>query len=786
MRNLKRALSLALSAAMIVGMMVVGTSAAGYPDVTSANNQEAIEVLQAIAVMTGDDKGNFNPDKNVTRNETAVIMANLLDLKVSDFKGAKLPFTDVPEWAVPYVGACYAAGITSGTSATTYSGDNTVTAAQAALMLLKALGYFQNAGDFGDDWQMATIKQGSKAGLFEGINAGASQAVTRNEVAQMTLNALKATMVEVDGTSGSITTGDITINLGSTKYAEVEKAGKDYTAISGETYKSGEKYTVQLGEELYDGDLVKSTSNNDLGQPGTKWSYDGKEVGVYANAADYSVVLDSDVAADKLAAELKDLADNKDLTNIAKADFWINGNEKDAATDLKSGTAVQLYCDGDKVETIVALDYTLAQITDISTSLTKAQKDDGATCKVKVDGKYYLDTDFADFNAKTYVEDAYILYVAKGSEILASQLAESVEGKVDATKGDDVRIDGTYYTDLTGKVNVGDEGTFYLNLAGQIVEVDATATKSGNYAYIYKMAKDSGLNGDGIKATTYTAYVVLADGTKASYEVKTDEKNGEYYFDNTDIAVAGYKGVIAYSINSDDQLVYKTAKDTISQKDMSVDKNNAAGTSSSTQFIFAYQDGSAMKVSTATGYKNVNFDAKSYVVKNSDGDILYVFVPAKNGSVTTDADLAVVLDAEAVKGENADGDTTYTYAMAVDGKESELTFKDEQDFTEGDVIAYEMDGDYAKLDTNATVYQATKATAANSDYIVVNDKQYNLGGEETIYTITMEYKNKTDYTNGNVDTVTVSEGGKISKGDMVAYTLDGGDLDMVFVYEYVY
>ena len=61
MRNLKRALSLALSAAMLVGMMIVGTGAS-YADVTSENNQEAIEVLQAVGIMTGDDQGNFNPD----------------------------------------------------------------------------------------------------------------------------------------------------------------------------------------------------------------------------------------------------------------------------------------------------------------------------------------------------------------------------------------------------------------------------------------------------------------------------------------------------------------------------------------------------------------------------------------------------------------------------------------------------------------------------------------------------------------------------------------------------
>ena len=39
MRNLKRALSLAVASVMLLGMMVVGSGAASYDDVTSEHNQ---------------------------------------------------------------------------------------------------------------------------------------------------------------------------------------------------------------------------------------------------------------------------------------------------------------------------------------------------------------------------------------------------------------------------------------------------------------------------------------------------------------------------------------------------------------------------------------------------------------------------------------------------------------------------------------------------------------------------------------------------------------------------
>ena len=126
MRNLKRALSLALASVMVMGLMVVGTGAS-YVDVSSEQNQEAIEVLQAVGVMTGDENGNFNPDANVTRNEMAVVMSNLLDYTVSSYKGTA-PFSDVPSWAEPYVAACYTNGIIAGYDAKATSSISPISA----------------------------------------------------------------------------------------------------------------------------------------------------------------------------------------------------------------------------------------------------------------------------------------------------------------------------------------------------------------------------------------------------------------------------------------------------------------------------------------------------------------------------------------------------------------------------------------------------------------------------------------------------------------------------------
>ena len=265
MRNLKRALSLGLTAAMISGLMVMGSSAASssYTDVADTDNVEAIEVLKAVGIMVGDDNGDFNPDENVSRNEMAVVMSNLMEYNVATYADTS-PFTDVPDWAEPYVAACWTNGITAGYTDTTFGGDDDVTTAQAALMVMKALGYFQYESDFGSDWQLETISQGNTIDLFDGVESGVRDSMTRNDVAQLVLNALEAGTVTAS-TSGTISVGDITI-VNDVEYNYVT-SNQDYAqAISdlrpGSSTSSAET-EYETEQEFSDDDIVLVTIGQD-------------------------------------------------------------------------------------------------------------------------------------------------------------------------------------------------------------------------------------------------------------------------------------------------------------------------------------------------------------------------------------------------------------------------------------------------------------------------------------------------------------------------------------------
>ena len=610
MRNLKRALSLALASVMLLGMMVVGTSAS-YADVTSKNNQEAIEVAQAAGIMVGDANGNFNPDAKVTRNEMAVVMANMLSLKVDDFKNTKTGFTDVPAWAEPYVAACRADGIIAGYSATYFGGSDTVTAAQAGLMMLKALGYFQYASDFGDDWKLTSVKQASKIDLYDEIDAGSDTALTRNDVAQLVLNALEADMVEPDGNGGTTIKGDgFEITTGSTKYTEVVKAkdsDKKWDAID-DGKDSDNKKIVQLGEQLFDGDLKKETKSDDMGRPASIWSYKGDEIGQYSDKADYTfVVTDSNADINNtskytnLLDYVQDVLNDDDLNwkyvnNDNKTNYAFNGTKTATAVRgaLDRGTIVEIWTDDDDNDIItdmVAYYYTLQQIDEVDTDVKSADAKKGVSAYITIDGTEYKDTDIPGYDPKTYVEDAYVAILVNpkdSDKLIESYIPTKVEGAIEGYKvGERVTMNGTKYTVVAQSYTLGaldtgvtaslstdknDKYALYLDKNGYILgidEVDATTSIDDVY-YLVKVWKDNE-NEYGAQKDLFYAQVVDMNGVVKEIEL-------ENYYDKTSttatLAAMKPAGGSAYDFSSLQDNFYTISDKKITSGNTTLSKAN--------------------------------------------------------------------------------------------------------------------------------------------------------------------------------------------------------------------
>ena len=554
MRNLKRALSLGLTAAMISGLMVMGSSAASssYTDVADTDNVEAIEVLKAVGIMVGDESGDFNPDQKVTRNEMAVVMSNLMAYNVATYKNTS-PFTDVPSWAEPYVAACYTNGITSGYSATVYGGSDSVTTAQAALMLMKALGYFQYSSDFGNDWQLSTVAQGNKIDLFEDVDSGVKEAMTRNDVAQLVLNTLEAGTVEASSDVTHVTTGDVSVTTGKVEYNYVTSQ-KDYAKAISKTeavYATGistSGYIVELGEKLYDGDLKKTGDTvDDFGRPATEWKYGTETVGTFAKTPDATWTAKVTKKA-LYEAATKSVVDDLESgewsmeyyvdgvgTSVKKGDIdkYMDKSSTEKINDdadTGNGTLTELYVDddNDQVTVVVSNTYVFQATEDYNKSKNEVKVTNaGDTDEYGITlDDYALDGD--DFDIAGVSEDDYLLLTVTktaGSkyEVQSVTPAEVVSGEIESfSKEDDVTIDGTTYKysaktekdGVKGEITAtGGTTTLILDQYGYVIAVDDTVV-SGNYVYIEAAGTTSNIS------KTVEANAYFSDGTNATITLK--------------------------------------------------------------------------------------------------------------------------------------------------------------------------------------------------------------------------------------------------------------------------
>lgn len=695
MRNLKRALSLLLSSTMVLGMLVMGSSAASYADVTSKQHEEAIEVLKTVGIMTGDENGKFNPEAKVTRNEMAVVMCNLLDYTVASYKGTS-PFTDVPEWAEPYVAACYTNGITSGYDAKTYGGSDTVTTGQAALMLLKALGYFQYSADFGSDWLVETTKNGSTAGLFDGVATGAKEALTRNDVAQMVLNALEADLVKAEKNGSDVHVGDIVISGGKATYDARTGTDSKYAKI--DNTKVDGKYTIQLGEDLYNGDLVKADgADDDFGRPSVKWTYENKEIGTYADDADavYTATVEKqdlyDLVGSDVYNDLKNgdadfsvVVDGVALKDVKLSDYIVKNNDDDAGDKIiKKGATTEVFIDDDSNDVVITVINSYVAQVDGDYDKNDEELDlkalDGTALPADDTTLSADDFDYLD----TYSDEDYVLVTVANKEIKTIDLAETVEGKVTAyTEKKNVTVDGTKYEysknytdavkdDSNLSYDLNEAYTLVLDANGYVIYTDGTAGHN-DYVYVAEIAPTGGAKAD-LEADAYfidgTNKVVVVDNDdeikdSTDFENKwysyNEKSNGKYELE----AITDEKNE-TYTVSADNQKIVENGKSSIY-----TDKVGGAKANNDTIFVVNDDD----DVTAYTGIKNVpditSKTADVTVAVVNDGayaDVVYIY--SKDMSISGDSgDRVYLLESKPNASVDKDDNKYYEYDAIVNGK----------------------------------------------------------------------------------------------------------------------
>ena len=510
---------------------------------------DAVDTLVSLGIVEGFEDGSFQPNGTVTRAQMAKMIYVLRTGKsdASAYNDDKTSFTDIgSHWARGYIKYCQSLGIIAGKSNTIFAPNATVTAQEAAKMLLVTLGYdATKAGLTGSGWAAKTNALADENGLLEDVNTSFTGPCPRQYAAQLIYNAIDTPTVvwRDDAYTNETYTGDDNKTIGQ-KYMGLEakdegrlmsvkkedgkdtfriqvagvgtltKVEKDYSNLLGENVKVLYKDTDKVyGVFSTDDNTVVTALADDVDKINTtagkleidSVSYKTAE----ANANNLSVRTTPDMSEFSSAKTIKDLVEKYPYYSVKFVD----------------------YNDDDKLDCAVVTPFVPAQIDSISSSkVTVSAIDLNKAAPALTETS--IDRDDADLYEGA-AEDDYVAvvdgdYSVSGNTAFTKMV--TVSGKVDSTRtsGTEFKTSGTWYTIEAKDVSVSLNDEYDFATVGKFAfAADATSSSvsASNILFIDDVAKaDSGVN-KGVEATVY-----FADGT--SKDVKLSKLDGDKFYDN--------------------------------------------------------------------------------------------------------------------------------------------------------------------------------------------------------------------------------------------------------------
>ena len=794
---------LALVLALVMSMSLVTISNAAYSDKADIDLKEAVDVLSAVGVFEGSD-GKFDPKANLTREQAAKLVAYLqLSQKSADALVGGNKFTDVAanRWSAGYVDYCATTGVVAGIGNGQFNPTGSLTALQFGKMLLVCLGYDATTENLtGADWQINTSKLMASAKLLKGLDSvKANDVITREQAAQMMLNAIKAPTVEYDTKGSTITIGGTVIGIGGSKATYVTATvAEDKSANNiGKTQLTNTgAYTVELGEKLFS-NLKLNSDTDAFERPVTVWTLKAEKIGSYANTPDLTYTAEvklgtiySDLGTSKklvYSNDDVDVAHGEENVFAYYADGTINASlgKGDIAkgNDQKvggNGVLIEVYYD-DVANTakVVEINTYGGEVT--SARAKTASKDANVTVTPLNAGKggNYETEDFkvddiVAYNYSTKTGDAGVKNVVA---------AEKVTGELTGyTAGKSIVVGGTTYkfnkaasidtSALAGAID--NDVTLALDKYGYVLNVNTDAT-STNYAVVLKY-QDKGSFDDA------KAELLFTDGTTKTVELK----------DNADVETGS---LVSYTITNkgkyDLKVLEKTPDTetgvTLTTKGSSTIRiGSVVKANGKTIFLVATKSGNSDTVYTSyTGIANVptitagSTAAKvnAYVKSGSAATVVYIDATAATTSVESSTKDVVFVKGSSTTGASYDTKkgTFYTYDAIVNG---EITTIDSADKITSYALYTSMATDengVVKLSADGSVFSGTGTDKAANDAIGLNGAYYSYSKDCQVFYIDSE------------GTISTSSIGGISKDetDGVWFKVTDGDVTTIVIKEAV-
>jgi hypothetical protein len=194
-----------LTLALILGSISVASAAKGDPelsDIAGNANEEAIKVAYDLNIVTGTPEGTYEPDKAVNRAEFATLITKALripDSALSYYGAATFKDTAGYSWAVPYLAVLQQRGIMKGDGYGNAMPGRDITPNEAVTMVLRAIGYTDNASVLVGQWPANYVALGQSLNLYAKVANDTK--MTKASAAQMIYNVLTKQLVQVDANS---------------------------------------------------------------------------------------------------------------------------------------------------------------------------------------------------------------------------------------------------------------------------------------------------------------------------------------------------------------------------------------------------------------------------------------------------------------------------------------------------------------------------------------------------------------------------------------------------------
>ncbi|WP_130861008.1 S-layer homology domain-containing protein [Bacilliculturomica massiliensis] len=195
---MRKVLSFVLVLSLVLGSFGMAFAATtpsdtSLSDIDGQKCEDAVRVLANLDVVSGYEDGTYKPEQTVTRAEMASLIIKALGLKETD---AVPKFADSKtHWAKGYIAYANTLGIISGRSETVFDPDATVTYDEATTMLIKALGYTDES--LVGTYPASFVSRAKVLGILDGIQTGTAGA-NRGDVAIMLYQTLDQAIGKVD------------------------------------------------------------------------------------------------------------------------------------------------------------------------------------------------------------------------------------------------------------------------------------------------------------------------------------------------------------------------------------------------------------------------------------------------------------------------------------------------------------------------------------------------------------------------------------------------------------